>query len=289
MPVYRKSRLSRREFLILAGGTASATVLGACTPSASVADAVTPTVELEPKPTKEVSPLIITIVYNNIAHDARLDTPWGFAALIEYGNQQVLFDTGGDSPTLLGNMEILEKDPSTIQKVVLSHIHDDHVGGLHGLLETGVRPAVYVPPSFPRSFKDSVSDITELVEVTAGLEIAKEMFTTGEMPGPPAEQSLAVRSRAGLIVITGCAHPGIVEIVRQAKELVDEPVFLAMGGFHLGDRRESQIASILTDLRELGVQRVAPSHCTGEEAINMFAKEYGDKFIRSGAGTVITI
>jgi len=287
--VYRKSRFSRREFLVLAGGTASAVVLGACTSSAPVVTTVTPTIGLAPTPTEEVRSLIITIVYNNIAHDARLDTPWGFAALIEYGDQQVLFDTGGDSPTLLGNMAILEKDPSTIQKVVLSHIHDDHVGGLRGLLETGVRPTVYVLPSFLRSFKDSVSKITELIEVAPGLEIAKGMFTTGEMPGPPAEQSLVVKSRGGLVVITGCAHPGIVEIVRRAKELVNEPVFLAMGGFHLGDKRENQIASILTSLRELGVQRVAPSHCTGREAINMFADEYGDKFIRSGAGTVITI
>jgi 7,8-dihydropterin-6-yl-methyl-4-(beta-D-ribofuranosyl)aminobenzene 5'-phosphate synthase len=242
-----------------------------------------------PTATEPVQRLVITIVYNNIAHDARLDTPWGFAALIEYGDQCVLFDTGGDSPTLLNNMAILEKDPLAIQKVVLSHIHDDHVGGLHGLLETGVRPTVYVPPSFPRSFKDSVSETTHVVEVTPGLEIAEGMWSTGEMIGPPAEQSLVVESRAGLVVITGCAHPGIVEIVRQAKELSDGPVFLAMGGFHLGDRTENQIANILDNLRQLEVQRVAPSHCTGRDAITMFAAEYGDKFIRSGAGTVITI
>jgi len=66
-------------------------------------------------------------------------------------------------------------------------------------------------------------------------------------------------------------------------------VFLAMGGFHLGDKSETQISAILADLRQLGVERVAPSHCTGELAIRMFAEEYDDKFIRSGAGTVINI
>ncbi len=289
MSVDRKSRLSRREFLVLAGGTASTAILGACTPSPPVAATVTPTIELVPTPTEEVHPLVITIVYNNIAHDARLDTPWGFAALIEYADQRILFDTGGDSPTLLSNMAILDKDPAAVQKVVLSHMHADHVEGLHGFLETGVRPTTYIPPSFPRSFKDPVREITDVVEVTPGLEIAEGMFSTGETPGSPAEQSLVVESRAGLVVITGCAHPGIVEIVRRAKELSDEPVFLAMGGFHLGDRRENQITKILADLRQLEVQRVAPSHCTGEDAIQMFAAEYGDKFIRSGAGTVITI
>ncbi len=289
MSVDRKSRFSRREFLVLAGGTASTAILGACTPSPPIVATFTPAIELVPTPTGEAHPLVITIVYNNIAHDARLDTPWGFAALIEYADQRILFDTGGDSPTLLSNMAILDKDPAAVQKVVLSHMHADHVEGLHGFLETGVRPTVYIPPSFPRSFKDPVREITDVVEVTPGLEIAEGMFSTGETPGSPAEQSLVVESRAGLVVITGCAHPGIVEIVRRAKELSDEPVFLAMGGFHLGDRRENQITKILADLRQLEVQRVAPSHCTGEDAIQMFADEYGDKFIRSGAGTVITI
>ena len=292
MPKSRK--LPRREFLALAGGAASAITLTACTSPITVVVTATPAARPTPTTaTEEIKPLTITIVYNNIAHDARLDTPWGFGALIECGDQKVLFDTGGDSPTLLDNMAILEKDPAAIQKVALSHIHDDHVGGLRGLLETGVRPTVYVPPSFPDSFKNSVSEITELVEVTPGQEIAEGMFTTGEMPTPGhpslVEQSLIVKSRGGWVIVTGCAHPGIVSILERVKELFDGPVFLVMGGFHLGDKGEAQINVILAHLRELGVERVAPSHCTGERAIRMFAEEYDDKFIRSGAGTVINI
>ncbi len=293
-------QLSRREFLHAAGLLASAAALGACTSQAlddqleaeATSTATVAPVQAAPTAAEVAPSLTITIVYNNIAHDARLDVPWGFAALIEYGGQQVLFDTGADSPTLLGNMDILGKDPSVIQKVVLSHIHDDHVGGLHGLLETGVRPTVYVPPSFPHSFRSSVAEITDLVEVAPGQEIAEGMFSTGEMSTDYAsllEQSLVVESRGGLVVITGCAHPGIVEIVRQARELSDEPVFLAMGGFHLRDASDADLAEILADLRQLEVGRVSPSHCTGSRAINVFAEEYGDGFVRSGAGTVITI
>ncbi|MCP4543239.1 MAG: MBL fold metallo-hydrolase [Chloroflexi bacterium] len=295
--------LSRREFLKLTGLVASATLLEACTlPSPSAAEVTTsPTIAtvhpaatataLHPTTTatEPVQRMTITIIYNNIAHNVRLSTAWGFAALIEYGGEQVLFDAGGDSPTLLGNMAILEKDPSTIQQVVLSHIHDDHIGGLQGLLETGVRPTVYVPPLFSREYKDPVSEITELIEVEPGLEIASGMFTTGEVLGNVVEQSMILRSHAGLVVITGCAHPGIVKIVKRAKDLFNEPVFLAMGGFHLGNRNERQIIDILTDLRQLEVQQVAPSHCTGQEAIGIFAREYGDDFILSGAGTVITV
>jgi len=291
MPTPRK--LLRREFLVLAGGAVSAIALGGCaSPTAAVVTA-TPTAGPVPTATEEIEPLTITIVYNNIPQDARLNTAWGFSALIECGDHTVLFDTGGDSPMLLSNMATLGIGPATIQQIVLSHIHDDHIGGLSGLLETGVRPPVYVPPSFPDSFKDPVSEITELVEVTPGQEIAPGIFSTGEMftPGHPSlvEQALVVKSRGGWVVVTGCAHPGIVSIVERAQELLDGPMFLVMGGFHLGDKDEAQLNAILARLRQLGVERVAPSHCTGELAIRMFAEEYADKFIQSGAGTIINI
>jgi len=109
----KSHKLPRREFLLLMGGSASAVALGACASPIPVVVTATPTA------TEEIKPLTITIVYNNIPHDARLDTPWGFGALIECGDQKVLFDTGGDSPTLLGNMSTLGIDPSSIQKVVL--------------------------------------------------------------------------------------------------------------------------------------------------------------------------
>jgi 7,8-dihydropterin-6-yl-methyl-4-(beta-D-ribofuranosyl)aminobenzene 5'-phosphate synthase len=77
--------------------------------------------------------LTITIVYDNNEYDERLKTAWGFSCLVERGELSLLFDTGGDAPTLLSNMEVLELDPRDIDTVVLSHIHSDHVGGLGGI------------------------------------------------------------------------------------------------------------------------------------------------------------
>ncbi len=232
--------------------------------------------------------LRITIVYDNNAYDSRLRSEWGFAALIEYSGQTLLFDTGGDAATLLGNMEILEIDPASIQTVALSHIHGDHTGGLEGLLQTGARPTVYVPPAFLGSFKRQVEAHTDLVEVTPGQAVAKGMFTTGEMVGGSIhEQALVIPTGGGLVIVTGCAHPGIVEIVRRATELFDGPVRLVMGGFHLRDKSESQIQALLSDLRQLSVAQVAPTHCTGKGAIAAFADEYGDDYVQAGVGRVI--
>lgn len=87
-------------------------------------------------------PLRITVVYNNVPHSRGLATAWGFAAVIETGGHTLLFDTGGDGPTLLANLRRLGIDPESIGAIVLSHIHGDYTGGLDDLL--ACRPDVTV-------------------------------------------------------------------------------------------------------------------------------------------------
>ena len=234
--------------------------------------------------------LTITIVYDNNAYDLRLKTAWGFSCLIEYQGQVVLFDTGGDSPTLLENMDMLGIDPSRIEAVVLSHIHGDHTGGLSGLLPmAGDGLTVFVPRSFPARFKEAVRTRAQLVEVHESREVGQEVYTTGEMGTGIIEQSLVVRTDEGLVVVTGCAHPGIVEVVRKAKALSGDGVYLGLGGFHLGGKSRKEIEGILSEFRRLGVRKVAPCHCTGDQALRMFRQEYGEDFIQAGAGRVIRV
>jgi len=238
----------------------------------------------------ELGELHITILYDNFTYDDRLQAEWGFAALIEYGGQTLLFDTGADAPTLLDNMAVLGIDPAATETVVLSHAHADHVGGLEGLLQSGARPTVFVLPSFPRSLKSQIETLTEMVEVIPGQAVAAGMLTTGEISGGPVrEQALMIKTAEGLIVITGCAHPGIVQIVEQAIELSGDPVRLVVGGFHLIDKNQDQIEAIVDDFRRLGVQQVSPTHCTGEEAIESFSKAYGSDYVKAGAGRVFVV
>ena len=239
--------------------------------------------------------MTFTIVYDNNAragargHDPTLQTAWGFACWIETGDATLLFDTGGDSPTLLGNMATLGLDPQAIDVVVLSHIHGDHTGGLAGLLDTGIRPTVYVPAAFPASFKDGVRARTDLVEVTGPLEILPGVHTTGELGSSIVEQALVVETEAGLVVVTGCAHPGVVEMVRRAQGAVGGEVALVMGGFHLGGASAAEIATIVEDFQQLGVQGVAPCHCSGDVARALFEQAYGEDFISAGVGSRVQV
>jgi 7,8-dihydropterin-6-yl-methyl-4-(beta-D-ribofuranosyl)aminobenzene 5'-phosphate synthase len=234
--------------------------------------------------------LTLTIVYDNNAYEPGLKAAWGFSCLIEYRGQVILFDTGGDSPTLLANMAVLGIAPVQIEAVALSHIHGDHTGGLSGLLPlAGDGLTVFVPRSFPTRFKDAVRTRAQLVEVHEPKGIGEEVYTTGELGMGIIEQSLAVRTDQGLVVVTGCAHPGIVDIVRQAKALSGDKVYLVLGGFHLGGKSRKEIEGILSEFRRLGVQKVAPCHCTGDQAISMFHQEYGEDFIQAGVGKVIYV
>ena len=249
-----------------------------------------PTPPPEPTPTEAAEGVTITILYDNNPYDERLKTAWGFSCLVERGDLTLLFDTGGDAPTLLSNMATLGLDPVEIDIIVLSHIHGDHIGGLGGILAVNEKVIVYLPRSFPASFKAQVKARAHLVEVHEPMEIAEGIHTTGEMGKGIPEQSLVLVTKQRLVVITGCAHPGIVSIVKRTKEITGgEEVYLVMGGFHLGSASKAAIEGIFEDFRRLGVQKVAPCHCSGDLARSAFEKAYGENFVLAGVGRTLKI
>lgn len=235
-------------------------------------------------------PLRITVVYNNMTHMPALTTAWGFAAVIEDDADVVLFDTGGDGPTLLANMEQLGIAPESIGAIVLSHIHGDHTGGLDAFLARQPNVTVYMPQSFPAALRRSVEQWGARVEVVRGpRHLFANLYSTGEMGDGTIEQALIVDTASGLVVITGCAHPGIVNITRAARMYLGKDVYLLMGGFHMLGRHPEQIRVTVAALRQLGVRKVAPSHCTGDAAIALFRDKWAKDFIEGGCGAVIDV
>ncbi|MGD8474195.1 MAG: MBL fold metallo-hydrolase [Anaerolineae bacterium] len=256
----------------------------------------TPTPAPTSSPSEPPGQVQITIVYDNTAIDSALEAEWGFAAWIDYGDQDILFDTGPSGSALLGNLAHLGLDPKEIDLVVLSHEHGDHTGGLISLLQTGVQPVVYVPAGFPTSFKRLLGERAELVEVEGAVEILPGLHSTGELPttlggqgGALTEQALVIETSEGSVVITGCAHPGIVPIVRAARQVVPGDIAMVMGGFHLMEQPASAVEATADTLREMGVEKVSPTHCTGEGAIAVFADAYGDDYVEGGAGAAYVI
>jgi 7,8-dihydropterin-6-yl-methyl-4-(beta-D-ribofuranosyl)aminobenzene 5'-phosphate synthase len=232
----------------------------------------------------------LNVVFNNVAGKKGLETSWGFACLVEGPNQTILFDTGGNGRILLANMIHMGLDPEAVDAVVLSHIHADHTGGLGAFLSRNPDVTVFMPQSFPRSFQQDVRRFGAEVEtVSAARQLMPGVFSTGEMGGFIKEQALIVDTSKGLVVITGCAHPNVADMAARATKHLEKAIHLLMGGFHLGGSSGPEIRAIIQRLRELGVQKVAPSHCTGENAIGRFREEWDDDFIDGGLGAVIEV
>ncbi|MBA7505053.1 Ribonuclease BN [subsurface metagenome] len=234
--------------------------------------------------------MTFAVVYNNLPYNRNLKTSWGNACLIEGAEETILFDTGGDGSILLSNLEELKIEPSDIDVVVLSHIHGDHIGGLWEFLEENSKIRVYFPHSFPQSFQDRVRSYgAEAISVSKSTEVCKGVYSTGEMGTFIKEQSLIVKTEKGLAILTGCAHPGIVKIVEESQKLLNERTFLILGGFHLMGCSRKEIQGIIEKLRQMGVEKIAPNHCSGEKAIKMFRKEWGKDFIDAGCGAIIKV
>ncbi|MFP3859780.1 MAG: MBL fold metallo-hydrolase [Bacteroidales bacterium] len=237
------------------------------------------------KQAEQVKEIIIISVYDNYKVKPGLKTAWGFASLIKTPEEQILFDTGGNADILLSNMKKLKIDPESIDKVFISHKHGDHVGGLKGFLEQNNNVTVYIPGSFPNSIKKIIiKQGADYTKISGPQKIAESVYSTGELTGPLTEQSLIIKTRKGIVVITGCAHPGIVRIVGKAKEIMNsDKIFLVSGGFHRPN------LSTVRKFRKMKVQKAAPSHCTGDKVRKAFKEEYGEDFIEYGVGKQIII
>lgn len=180
-------------------------------------------------------------------------------------------------------------DPSAVQAVVISHIHSNHLGGLEGFLAENNEVTVYVPASFPVSVRRKIRAAgADDMDVAGSTEVAPNIFTVGPLGDALEEQVLVVDTDEGLVVMTGCAHPGIVRIVEAAHaQRLGRPIALVMGGFHLSSATTAHVADIIQAFQDLGVKKVAPSHCTGDAARRQFRHAYGTDFVEGGVGKVL--
>jgi len=212
----------------------------------------------------------ITIIYDNELYKKDLTPDWGFSCLVEVENcPKILFDTGANGSILLGNMKKLGLDPKSIEEVFISHAHFDHVGGLSDFLRVNNQVKIYVPVSFALD----PSMAKEVITVTEPLQIHGNIYSTGELQG--IEQSLVVKTKKGLVVIAGCSHPGVREILHAASEIGE--VRTLIGGLH-GFNEFNLIDNL---------DNICPTHCT--QFIREIKDLYPDKTIEGGAGRVIVI
>ena len=232
--------------------------------------------------------ITVTILYDNTAFVPGTEADWGFSCLVEGTEKTILFDAGTKPEVFFRNVEALDVDLTEADLVVISHEHDDHTGALARVLEQHRGLTVYHPVSFSGQFVSAVTHAgATSVPVTEPVEIINDVYLTGEMGGDIKEQSLILRTGDGLVVITGCSHPGIVEILERTQQILDEKIFMVVGGFHLLRHSDDEMVAIIEQFKRLGVVKCGPTHCTGDQQIAAFKDAYGENFVAMGSGRVL--
>jgi len=231
----------------------------------------------------------ITIVFDNRPFRNDLKTLWGFSCYIETPERTILFDTGSNGRVLLENMQKLNLDVQKIDTLFLSHHHWDHIGGFDSVIELNSDIDIIAPSSLSKLLIKDLRSMVNRVSVISenGSEIHNDIYTTGMMGDEVKEQSLIIDTDEGLIIITGCAHSGIVEIAEQAQKILNKKIALLLGGFHLMRKDEAEINSVVDQLRKIEIDALCPTHCTGERAMDKFRMTFTHKFIAGGVGKIL--
>jgi 7,8-dihydropterin-6-yl-methyl-4-(beta-D-ribofuranosyl)aminobenzene 5'-phosphate synthase len=143
-----------------------------------------------------------------------------------------------------------------------------------------VIPGVYLTGNIERVTKYEKGSPALLVKRDDALE--HDLF--------PGEQAVMCNVKGkGLVVLSGCAHAGIVNTVKHVQKVTGvEKVHAVIGGFHLVNADTDTIEKTLADLKEIAPDHLIPAHCTGFEAIKLFSTEMADQFTLSTAGTKYT-
>lgn len=274
--------------------------------------------------------LRITTLSENTANYGFL-AEWGLSVLIEADGLAVLMDTGL-SFSAVHNAHLMGVDLGAIDKIVLSHGHVDHTGGLRevlrrrGEVEVVAHPDVLAPKYVRRDGRsgEQYCGMPFSREELEGLgarfnlgadpvRITDRVMTTGEIPMitdyEEIEDNLLAREGGalrpdrladdlaliidtdfGLVVILGCAHRGIVNTLRHAQMLTGkELVYAAIGGTHLFRASDERIERTIIDLKEMGIQRLGVSHCTGFRPSARLAQEFEGCFFLNNAGSRFTL
>jgi len=267
----------------------------------------------------------VTILYDAFGENSALTKDWGFAALVEYRGLRILFDTGNNPQVFAHNVAAAGIDLGHLDFAIVSHRHLDHAAGLSHLLAINPGVRIYVPKEVFGSFGSSLpSDFyrkqetlpspmryfdgrpdetlhfgtawtgANFVPLDKTTEIAPGIFILALVSDAPGtkelrELSLAIDTPQGLMLMVGCSHPGIENVLESASA-INSQLHIIFGGLHLPaapDERISKVSALLHD--KFKVERLAPGHCTGEPAFAAFRKTWGADYIYAGLGSVIEL
>jgi len=267
----------------------------------------------------------LTCLINDTQGAAELPVEHGLSILIETVAGALLFDTG-QTGLLVDNARHLGLDLSHVERIVLSHGHYDHTGGLGAVLNVTPRGTLFLhPAALERKYcrRTGTSRDIGMPKLTApeirrrGWNNVETLCPTEVMPGFPVtgpiprvtpfedvgssfflddggtqadpivdDQALYFPTRAGIVVVLGCAHAGVINTLQYIHQLTGgAPIHAVIGGMHLLHAPIGRLAATTEVLNQYEAFLVAPCHCTGSAATAMLRSQLGPSFRDCGVGS----
>jgi len=266
----------------------------------------------------QVQTLKVTILSTMLADQGIGE--WGFAALVESDGHRILVDTGARPETVLSNARELHVDLGDVSEVILTHNHDDHVGGLLTLRREFMKQnpkalsiahvgkgIFYSRPQEGGKEGNPMIALRGEYEAVGGKFIEHdqpvELFPGAWLSGPvprtypehnwsvkgkvktpdglvedtiPEDQSLILNTPKGLVMVTGCGHAGVINILTFAeKQFPGTPVYAVIGGLHLFPATDQQIDWTADKLKGFGLSYLVGAHCTGINSVYQIRQRLG--------------
>ena len=207
----------------------------------------------------------------------------GLAILVEADGERTLFDTGMRGSYLMHNMDFLKIDPDEVDRIVISHMHNGHIGGLPAFLEARKETIdVIAPPDhgaerrdrlfgipvrrtgFPKMPPESSAKMN-VIAVSGRMRLSENLYVTvsADDPSGMRENSLVLMTKGGPVLICGCCHAGQDAVISGAEEAAGEKVRAVIGGMHLTDKKKAEVYAVAESLKEKGPPALHLCHCTG--------------------------
>jgi len=236
------------------------------------------------------SPVTVKVIYDNYSKMEDVKADWGFSVVITGLEKEILFDTGTKPDIFESNFRKTDLDPSKIDILVFSHEHGDHTGGVSSFVKMRTGIPVIFPHSFSTGFRQSMEKqgLKPLLVKDPAM-ICTHLYTSGQFDYSIPEQALVLDTEKGLVVLTGCAHPGIIDMLKDIKTKFNKNIYMVLGGFHLLNKTEKEMDAIIADMKSLGIVKCGATHCTGEKQIKMFRESFGENYFELGAGNTVVI
>lgn len=275
--------------------------------------------------------LTLTIIIENHVIKPKLKAEHGWSIIVEKDDQKILFDCG-QSSQIISNANKLNINLNDLNKIVLSHGHYDHTGGLLSILKV-IKNNIKVfanPDIFEKKYKVTKKKIKKYIgfpfnrniyeknraKFVLGkkeLNLGNDIYLTGQIErnnnfekventfikkendifihdNINDDISMFIDLPKGLVLILGCAHSGIINVIEHIKNLTKKDNFLAIiGGFHLDGRNKKYIEKTLIELNKYKIKSIFPAHCTGLENYYRLKKIFGKNCHYGYTGRIIKL